>query len=685
MQALPIKMILLNFSMPAVHRLTSAVIQFNMLRPTETSWQVSSAVPALTSIGAGKYFLISLAGGSTGVALTPDFSASTTINLSGTAGKVALVNTNTALTGSTGSTACGSPTVVDVVGYGSTATCYEGTGPAPGSGVTSAQAIFRKLAGCTQTTVNSADFEVLTVNPRNSSSPANTTCGGGSPSLSAAPGSFTVAAVFGSNSGEYTYSLSGSSLSAGPIAVTPSGGIQISLTTGGPYTTGTLNVPYTAPTLSSTPVYFIIDNTAAAGAFSGAITDVGGSTSVTVNVTGSIIAAEPTVQASNINVSNISDNGFDVNWTNGDGASRIVVVKAVTVTTVNPADGTLYTVASATGTEMVQFVGTGGGPITVTGLSAGTNYSVRVYEYNEITGTPGTANYDTATAVNNPVTALTTGLGQNISISNFTAISVPLYMGSNVVSGNNNARIPVLFFAKVSGLAASTLYRYYAQGALSSDVGTANTAGGALSITYPVAGSPTFSYATTGSLTTAGSYGTFTTDASGGFSGAFGFVPTGNVRFTGGNSIIPALVMAKDATPTVTLRVGLNQTITVLNFGTPIDSGTFIHGLSSATAGNVVGLWKSTDGSSFINSIARPLAMTLVEHPAIGGATWGAAPPFVVGYDQTAGAWNTIIPNNNAAGVQLIQQIDPVTGNTIGCNSAAGGNWPSGAVTANPA
>jgi hypothetical protein len=48
-------------------------------------------------LGPGQYFLVQEAGGSTGLPLSPDHVDSTPINMSGTAGKVALVNIATTL------------------------------------------------------------------------------------------------------------------------------------------------------------------------------------------------------------------------------------------------------------------------------------------------------------------------------------------------------------------------------------------------------------------------------------------------------------------------------------------------------------------------------------------------------------------------------------------------------------
>ncbi len=136
---------------------------------TGTAWQVNS-IPASTSIAPGKYYLIKLAAGTTsGVALpTPDLDVTTSpMNLSGTAGKVALVNSATALAGTTLTVG----TYVDMVGYGPTATYYEGTAAvAILSNTTSA---IRLNGGCTDNNANNTDFLVGAPAPRNSSTAAS--------------------------------------------------------------------------------------------------------------------------------------------------------------------------------------------------------------------------------------------------------------------------------------------------------------------------------------------------------------------------------------------------------------------------------------------------------------------------------------------------------------------------------
>lgn len=74
------------------------------------------------------YYLVQLAGGTNGVALpAPDTTG--TINMSATAGKVALVRSTTPLSGAN----LADSSIVDMVGYGG-ADAYEGSGPAPAPG-----------------------------------------------------------------------------------------------------------------------------------------------------------------------------------------------------------------------------------------------------------------------------------------------------------------------------------------------------------------------------------------------------------------------------------------------------------------------------------------------------------------------------------------------------------------------
>jgi hypothetical protein len=87
-------------------------------------------------------------------------------------GKVFLTQPGTSIFGST----CPLPNsqIVDFVGYGSTITCFEGTGPT--ATIANTTAALRKLGGCTDTDNNAGDFRIGSPTPRNSQSPVNN-CG----------------------------------------------------------------------------------------------------------------------------------------------------------------------------------------------------------------------------------------------------------------------------------------------------------------------------------------------------------------------------------------------------------------------------------------------------------------------------------------------------------------------------
>ena len=97
------------------------------------------------------------------------------IAMSGTNGKVALVASSTALSGSNPSGGA----LVDLLGYGPTANGFE---TAPTAALSNTTAALRNAAGCTDTDNNSSDFSVSAPSPRSLATPANV-CGGVTPPL----------------------------------------------------------------------------------------------------------------------------------------------------------------------------------------------------------------------------------------------------------------------------------------------------------------------------------------------------------------------------------------------------------------------------------------------------------------------------------------------------------------------
>ncbi len=640
-----------------------------------TSWTATALSGTLQP---GQYYLIGESTGTAGGTL-PAADASGTIAMSATAGKVLLANQATAVAAATTPT---SSVVLDWVAYGSTATPAEGGSPTPAP--SALNSIFRASNGCIDTDNNANDFTATTALARNTASALSPCSGGPVASLVIASNITGLTTVSGTASASpASFTVSGTNLTGFPgnLTVTATSNIEISTTSGGTYT-NSLSVPYTSATLTAVTLYARIKSMAPLGALSGETITVSGggaATSPSITVSGNVVAAEPTVQATNVTITNITNTTFDINWTNGNGSSRIGVIRATTTTSVPPADGTVYSASTSPGANItgsgnfVFFSGTGSGPVTFTGLTPGTAYSVQIYEYN---GGSGTANYNINIDTGNPLVATTTGISPNIQQVNFTGISVPLYMSAN--SATN--RVPVMFYARVTNLAPNTAYRYFTGGANQTDFNTTSIAGLPVLIDYNNGNAISIpSSGTINAATASGNFGTFTSDASGSFMGSFGLVPSNNTKFSASTLVYPVLSLGVDngTSTTVQLRLALDQSITPLAFGATITDGTFIKGASSAAPKNLVALWKSQDGSSFVQATARPLSITFAENT-------GATTTYISGYDNAAGSWNTIIPNNNANGVRLIQQLDLVSGATVGCTSDADGVWPSGANTVNP-
>jgi len=133
--------------------------------------------PLYGSIAPGQYLLIQELAGSTVISPlpTPDVTDATPIAMSGTGGKVVLVNIATTLGCNGSSTPCNADQlarIIDLVGWDG-ANFYEttgvaGTGPAPAT--TNPTGVARNNGGCVDTDNNSADFTLVTPVARNSAS-----------------------------------------------------------------------------------------------------------------------------------------------------------------------------------------------------------------------------------------------------------------------------------------------------------------------------------------------------------------------------------------------------------------------------------------------------------------------------------------------------------------------------------
>ncbi len=130
--------------------------------------------------------------------------------------------------------------------------------------------------------------------------------------------------------------------------------------------------------------------------------------------------SNPTVGA----FTSVGATGMTVNWSGGDGAYAIVVMKDGSAPSGDPVNGTTYSASTtlssgqSLGGGNVVFSGSGTS-VAVTGLTAGHTYYVKVYAFN---GSGGTENYYVTTPGSGNQITLATAPTSNPTVGTFTSI-----------------------------------------------------------------------------------------------------------------------------------------------------------------------------------------------------------------------------------------------------------------------
>jgi hypothetical protein len=160
---------------------------------------------------------------------------------------------------------------------------------------------------------------------------------------------------------------------------------------------GATTATYTPPVFAGTTIYYRCNVTCANGGGAAA------TPSVSINP-----PANPLTQVTNAVASSISYTGFTTTWVNGNGNRRVVYVSDTAIVDPSNVTGaaapTVNTVYAGSGQQIV-FDGTGT-TVTVTGLTLGTTYYVKVIEYTRC-GTTTFDNYYNTTAGTNATTVTT--------------------------------------------------------------------------------------------------------------------------------------------------------------------------------------------------------------------------------------------------------------------------------------
>ena len=244
----------------------------------------------------------------------------------------------------------------------------------------------------------------------------------GVPSLSLSAGSLNgFSTVTGTASSAATYTISGVNLTA-DVSVTAPSNFEIS--TNGISYAGSLNLLRTGNNLTGQPltIYSRATASAPAGIYSGTITHTcTGATTKLVAVSATVLATQPTNPATAVSFTGVTSSTFTVNWTNGNGNRRIVLIRAAGAVNASPIDGISYISSSSFGNgseigtgNFVVYSGTSNSVI-VTGLQPATAYHVGVYEYN---GSAGSENYNPTSPATGNRTTLNAPVGWQIYTPN---------------------------------------------------------------------------------------------------------------------------------------------------------------------------------------------------------------------------------------------------------------------------
>ena len=274
--------------------------------------------------------------------------------------------------------------------------------------------------------------------------------------------------------------------------------------------------------------------------------------------------------------------------------------------------------------------------------------------------------------------SLTSAVNSSLTVSTatLTEVILPQYMEGQT-SGSNPNRLPFAYRVTLSGLRPTSTFRYQNAVVIATDAADNNGAGNAIYVT------PTgFVRTASTGLSTAGSYGEFTTDGAGNFTGWFITEPTANAtRFASGTDVFPRIVLNNGLGGTLpAVRLTTSNSVRVLSLGSTATEGSALRGESGADAKNFVFAYNNIEGTG------RPLSGTFIEADETDNSAVNSYSAFyATSVNGVAGAYGMIIPNTLAAGVRRIEVRDLTTGDLGGCASTdADGIWPSGSNTVNP-
>lgn len=267
------------------------------------------------------------------------------------------------------------------------------------------------------------------------------------------------------------------------------------------------------------------------------------------------------------------------------------------------------------------------------------------------------------------------GAGAQIVVNN---ALVPYYIEG--ASSTNNNRTPFWFWAEVEGLTPGATYHYYTTMDTLNASSTSNGAGNTYLVNTTTG---TIRRTANTSMTNNAGYDSLTADSNGIYSGWFGVEPTGNGRFTAGNTVYPKLIMNNGAGgTTVANRVLLPYSVSVLSYGNTTMSntqGSAIYDSLNAQPKNFICVYDNQTAGG------RPISIAIVENDGMDLYGVSSVAAFYKNMVDTLDFhWGTILPNNLPGGIEALEERDFMTGMPIDTVTDADGIWCYGTNTINP-
>jgi hypothetical protein len=213
---------------------------------------------------------------------------------------------------------------------------------------------------------------------------------------------------------------------------------------------------------------------------------------------------------------------------------------------------------------------------------------------------------------------------------------------------------------------------------ISSDGGSSNGSGNCIFVTQ----SGDFIRSQSASLSSAGNYGTFTTDATGAYEGWFVSEPTGGGQFVPGKFLFIRICLNDGGAGTsVATRITTSDSIRVVKLSpTATDStGTGLRGATFAKEKDFVFAYDNTSGAG------RPISGSFIERDGTYNSSSTFYSPFYAdNVEDVRDAFGMVLPNLLPAGIRRVERRSLASGGIVASATDADGQWPSGARTVNP-